>query len=363
MTETRNARGVPPVVLGFALGVRWGSGRNWSSAQHRLLPLAGARLAGLAGVGDLTATLLSVADHLALRAGQVDLAWPEVRRLMPDMGEARAYARDVAGLGSLPTWMQLDDLTVAHPPIRTGEPAAEFADRLGRMRLIAWENARSPHPSVDTLKTYATLGVAVHAHALAFHGLPPAALRAHEPVPRDLALLANRGRAWQEVSRALFTWRSAQPGDPVVAEDFSRVSGLLRSFAPLTGEQLDLSLEDRHHLVDALTSASKTTAEIGRWNRNSVLRMGDAHQVYIPAQTLTGTQVTDTDALAEAKLLGRYVPADDHLIDTASALYKRTAPKKDPGLSGPNGLSLRVEPLRLGAAASPSAHEPIQRNR
>ena len=60
---------------------------------------------------------------------------------------------------------------------------------------------------------------------------------------------------------------------------------------------------------------------------------------------------------------GELAHAVDRLIDTASALYKRTAPKKDPGLSGPNGLSLRVEPLRLGAAASPSAHEPIERNR
>jgi len=53
---------------------------------------------------------------------------------------------------------------------------------------------------VDTLKIYATLGIAVHAHALSFHGLPPAALRVAEPIPGQLASLVNRGRAWQEVS-------------------------------------------------------------------------------------------------------------------------------------------------------------------
>ncbi|RYV49542.1 hypothetical protein [Pengzhenrongella frigida] len=327
-----------------------------------ILRESAARQAGLAGVGDLTATLLAGADHLALRAGQADLPWPEVRRLLPDMGEAQALARDVAGLGSLPTWLQLDDLTVAHPPIRTGEPAAEFADRLGRLRLIAWENARSPHPSVDTLKTYATLGVAVHAHALAFHGLPPATLRTQPQVPRNLAPLANRGRAWQDVSRAIFSWRSAEPGDPVVAEDFARVSGLLRSFAPMAGAQPDLSVADGHHLADALTSASKTTTEIGRWNRTTVLRMGAANQIYIPAQILTGSQVTETEALVEAKIQGRYVPASDHFIDTASTLYRRTAPKKDPALSGPSGLSLRVEPLPVGPAASPPGHDPIARS-
>ena len=96
----------------------------------------GARQAGLAQVGDLAATLMSGADHLALRAGQANIPWPEARRLLPDFGEARAYARDAAGLGSLPTWTSLDELTVARAPIRTGEPAAEFTERMRRLRLM-----------------------------------------------------------------------------------------------------------------------------------------------------------------------------------------------------------------------------------
>lgn len=46
----------------------------------------------------------------------------------------------------------------------------------------------------------------------------------------------------------------------------------------------------------------------------------------------------------------RAVREPHDLIDTAGALYKRTALKKDPALSGPNGLSLRVEPLQFGAS-------------
>ena len=216
---------------------------------------------------------------------------------------------------------------------------------------------------MDTLKTYATLGVAVHAHAIAFHGLPPAALRAQAQVPRNPAPLANRGRAWQDVSRAIFTWRSAEASDPVVAEDFAKVSGLLRSFAPMAGAQPDLSLADRYHLADALTSASRTMGEIGRWNRTTVQRMGNAHQIFIPAQTLTGSQVTETEAFAEAKLLGRYVPVADGHIESVSSLYRNTAPKRDPRLSGPYGLSLQVESLRLDATKSPSGHEPIHQRR
>ena len=174
----------------------------------------------------------------------------------------------------MPTSAHLDDLTVALVPIRTEEPAAEFADRMGRLRQYAWEHSRFAHPSVDDLKTFATLGVAVHAHALAFHGLPPATLRTAESLPRQLASLVNRGCAWQQASRALFTWRSAQSGDPVEAEDLNRVSGLLRTFAPLTAELPELTPGDRRHLGQAIASGAAVTADIGRWNQEAVTPHG-----------------------------------------------------------------------------------------
>jgi len=58
-----------------------------------------AHQAALAQIGDLAATLLSGGDHLALRPGQAGVPWQEIRRLVPDLGEARAYARDLAGVG------------------------------------------------------------------------------------------------------------------------------------------------------------------------------------------------------------------------------------------------------------------------
>ena len=92
-------------------------------------------------------------------------------------------------------------------------------------------------------------------------------------------------------------------------------------------------------------------------------RTGNAHQIYIPAHTLTGSQVTETEALAEAKLLGRYVPVADSHIESVSSLYRNTAPKRDPRLSGPYDISLQVESLRPDATKSPSGHEPIHQRR
>ena len=320
-----------------------------------------ARQAGLAQVGDLTAALLSAVDHLALRAGQAGIGWPEVRRQLPDLSEARAYARDVAGLGSVPTSAHLDDLTVAHPPIRTGEPAAQFSDRMMRLRLRAWAQARSAHPSVNDLQTYATLGIAVHAHALAFHNLPPSALRAREPVPRALAPLVGRGRGWQQVARALLDLRSAQPGDPLVEEDFARVSGLLRTFAPLSGEQPHLSAADRRHLGQAIAAAAAITADIGAWNQTTLTRMGRGHQLYLRAQTLTGDQVTSSHDLAAAKLAGRCVPAQADAVEAAVALYTGTTPERNTALLGAQGLTLRAEPLHPDEERTAPGHDPIGR--
>jgi hypothetical protein len=162
------------------------------------------------------------------------------------------------------------------------------------------------------------------------------------------------------VSRVLLNWRAAQPVDPVVADDFAKVSRLLRTFAPLRGTQPDLSRDDRRHLGQAIVGAMAMTADIGTWNQTTVTRMGRGRQIYVPAATLTGDQVTDVLALTEAKLTGRYAPADLHLVDSAGALYTRTAPQRDPALLGAGGLTLRAQPLRLDTRAP--GHDPIERS-
>jgi hypothetical protein len=172
----------------------------------------------------------------------------------------------------------------------------------------------------------------------------------------------DRGRAWQRVSRALFAWRSAQPDDPVAAEDLTRISTLLRTFAPLTGDQPELAPGDRRHLGQALAGAAAVTADIGRWNQQAVTRMGRAHQVYVPARTLTGNQVTGDRSLARAKLADRLGLAPTELLETATTLYGLTAPKRDSALLGAGGLTLRGEPLRTGAVAAAASRDPIHRS-
>lgn len=304
----------------------------------------GAHQAGLALVGDLAATLLGSVDHLALRAGQVGVPWGHVRAALPDLAEVRALARDVAGLGPLPTSERLEALTTAHISIHTGDPIVDVQDRTRRLRLHAWLVAHDPHPSVVDLQAFAVLGVAVHAHALAFHGHSPARLRVGVPVDPELLHLVVRGRAWQDVNRAMLTWRSTQPGDSVVAGDVARVTGRLRDLAPLVGDQPDLAVGERRRLGDSLAQATDTLGDVGRWSRRTLERMGHAHQVLVPGHLLSGEQVTDDAIRAAAKLDHRYTPVRDAALDDCGHLYARTYPNPNLAPTGAGGLSLHVEP-------------------
>ena len=178
-----------------------------------------ARQAALARVGDLTAAVLAAETDLGLRAIQATGHRVRVRHVLPGHPVAEAAARDLAGPGPLPPHAHLEDLTVAAPGVRTGLRVGEVADRMLRLRRVAWAQPHAGHPSVETVKAFATLGVAVHAHALANRGHQPTSTPATTPGDPGLARLVERARAWAGISRDLFTWRTPAPVDPGVAGD------------------------------------------------------------------------------------------------------------------------------------------------
>jgi hypothetical protein len=89
--------------------------------------------------------------------------------------------------------------------------------------------------------------------------------------------------------------------------------------------------------------------------------MGAAGQIYQRAQSLTGADVTDSHAMAQAKLTDRCVVADPGVVNAVRGLYQRTAPPKNSALQGAQGLTLRAEPLRPVASSVPG-RAPIERS-
>lgn len=322
-----------------------------------------AHQAGLALVGDLAATLIGSVDHLALRAGQSGVPWRHVRAALPDLAEIRALARDVAGIGPIPTSERLESLTTAHISIRTDDPIVEVDDRMRRLRHHAWLAAHDPHPSVTDLQAFAVFGVAVHAHALAFHGFKPARLREGAPSDPRLFHLVVRGRAWQDLTRTMLTWRSAQPGGDVVATDIAHVTSRLSGIAPLVGSPSDLPAGDERRIAVLLRRATEALADVGRWNRRTLERMGNASSVLLPAVALPGEQVTDDPSRAAAKLDRRFTPVPATTIDACGPLFARTYPSVTCALEGAGGVALKVRPAGVSAVRESGALAPISRQR
>ena len=121
-------------------------------------------------------------------------------------------------------------------------------------------------------------GEAAVDHALAVEWDLGARLHVHALVALHLVV---RGRAWQDVNRALLTWRSTQPGDTVVAGDVARVTVRLRDLAPLVGDQPDLAVGEQRRLGDVLAQATDTLGDVGRWSHRTLERMGHARQVLV----------------------------------------------------------------------------------
>jgi len=104
----------------------------------------------------------------------------------------------------------------------------------------------------------------------------------------------------------------------------------------------------------------RMTFDIATWNRQTIVRMDAAHQLYVPARTLTGDQVTDVDNLVAAKLTARLAPAPAGITETAIHLYQPVAPADTSAVTGAEGLILRATPKE--ALARPErGPEPIAR--
>ena len=69
----------------------------------------------------------------------------------------------------------------------------------------------------------------------------------------------------------------------------------------------------------------RSFADIAQWNAAVLDRLGRAGELYFPARTLTGEQVTDQPALVDAKLRGRLAPAPSEQVQRLAEGYAAAA--------------------------------------
>jgi len=279
-------------------------GRDGEARTPEAVELEGfsVRAAGLAGVGNLARTVLAAERDLGLRAGQAGMAWAEVGRLLPDLRPLQDVACDLAAPvepGS--DRVALHGLAVARPAVRLGEPVVELADRLRRLRRVAWQLTREPHVGIGTLSDFAAAGVTFHTHALAAvscrrkatGGAPPRAAG-------DAALMAAR-TAWAQAHLQSREMRTATPAAGVVHADTLAIRELCQSLMPLDQAAKWAAGADLRAVING---GARAFGEIAGLTALVLAGMDASADLYLPARSLSGAEVTEDPSLVRAKLRG-----------------------------------------------------------
>lgn len=177
----------PDVLAGGTWGQRIADGMRITAMAAAIEPLAQrCRQAGL--------TRSQVDDYLPLDDDLVDQTWA----LAAAWGFPPATARDI---------------TVARPAIRTGDPAAEWTDRMTRVFQQVLRHGDRGRVGVRTLRDVARLGT-VTSHVLATSG---------HSEPADQSEVTAQ---WQSLTQYLAPLRSTEPADDVVHGHVERMLDL-----------------------------------------------------------------------------------------------------------------------------------------
>ena len=278
------------------------------------------RAAGLAGVGDLLRTVLAAERDVGLRAGQAGMAWAELDRLLPELSHLQDVASTLATPAEPgPAHVALHGLAVARPAVRLGEPVVELADRLLRLRRIAWQLTREPHVGIGTLSDLAAAAVTFHTHALAAvcggrtstGGAPPR-------VAGDAALVAAR-TAWARAHLQSREMRTATPAAGVVRADTLAIRELCQTLMPLDPGANRAAKVDLRPVINGGARAFGDIAGHAARVLGAIDARGD---LYLPARSLSGAEVTEDPSLVRAKLRGDTVRVPSARVGNLAHAYR-----------------------------------------
>ncbi|MCZ3385984.1 MAG: hypothetical protein LH630_03235 [Actinomycetia bacterium] len=199
---------------------------------------------------------------------------------------------------------------VARPEIRSDDPVIELGDRILRLRQTAWQLTLEPHVGSACLTDFAAAAVIVHTHASAYLSRGFWGKVADLPT-HSMARRAIEGRAaWSLLHLQTRQLRAASPGLGVIRTDLLAVRDLCRVVLPLGGPVGPSANADDERRVRALANGGiRSFADIAQWNAAVADQLSLVGELYVPARTLSGEQVTEQPVLVEAKLGGRLAPA------------------------------------------------------
>lgn len=304
--------------------------------------------AGLVDLGHLAVAALAHEDPLALRAIQAGVPRTVVAKQLPGLEAISDAARELAAQGLGHPERLLGSLGQTHLRIRTDDPATELSDRMVRLRQGVWNLVADHADVLPSLRLTAGLGIAVHAHAAAFHG---ADLTAPDGIaPTGPGALVAHGRSWQRLHQALSQFAVLAPPVASVRDDAVAAARLLGELVPLDAPRghLPIATADRH-VGAALNGAVQVMADIAVHEGAAFDRLSRWGLLHIPARALPRDLVTDHPDVAMARLNGRTVPAPTEMLRRVAMMYAEVA-------AHPNANAARVpSPVQLTSAAPRAA--------
>jgi hypothetical protein len=278
------------------------------------------RAAGLAGVGDLARTVLAAERDLGLRAGQAGMVWVEVGRLLPDLSQLQDAARALATpVESGPARAALHGLAVAGPGVRTGEPIVELSDRLLRLRRVAWQLTREPHVGIATLSDFAVAAVAFHTHALAAVSCRGQSIGCAPQRAAGAAPLVAARAAWAQAHLQSREMCTATPAVGVVRADTLAIRKLCQTLMPLdpaANRAADANLRP------VIFGGARAFGEIAEHAASVLAELDASGNLYLPARSLTGAEVTEDPSLVRAKLQGDTVRVPHSRVGSLAHAYE-----------------------------------------
>lgn len=299
-----------------------------------------ARRVSLARIADLAGALLSGEMTLALRAGQAGLTWWRLRRWLPGMEEARAWASQATaaanGRGGLSA---LDEITLANATIRTHDHLAEISDRLRQVRNAAWTNAREPDRSIATLRDFALVGLVANAAAAELHAIT------------DPHRFVRTARQWQSLLVCMRHLLAPGPPNPVVHAAVPQLRRLLGDLAiPDPGPVRSRGAVDDGATNATIQGAVAVSNEIADWNATSFRTMAASGLIHVHARELTGDDITDAPDLVRAKLHGAVVTIPEAIRDGILTKYLDLRPRPQARAGATTAISSNAQTGRSGVS-------------
>jgi hypothetical protein len=306
-----------------------------------------ARRAALADLAALTISVLGAEEPLALRALQAGVGRGAVTTFLPGLGHLADLAtRTRSDDPGMPDQrLPLDTLGLTWTPVRHDDPVTELADRMRCLRQATFTLAGSPGDALATLRDVTTLGVAIHAHAAAFHGadltLTP---QPTPPATGGTGALVGRARAWQDLGRRLADFAVLAPPDQGVRDDVTATMRLLTALAPLnSAANAALSRDpDARRVGAGLNGAISTMTQIGQHCSSTFATLTRSGQLHIDARAIPRDVIADKPSLADARLHGRTVHAPEAITDRVLAACDvvREHPIQPTTTSTPSGAAV-----------------------